>query len=148
MIEKDLQAFIKETASYFEHMTDEKPVVGLPFVKGDKSVALEFTGIIGISGKHRGGIYITASKGLVEALARIVGGSPDVSTEELGDMAGELANTIAGNVQRVFGSDFLISVPTIVTGQPRNIKMKLRPPEYVIPFEWRGHNAYLVVGIE
>ncbi|HNJ65831.1 MAG TPA: chemotaxis protein CheX, partial [Turneriella sp.] len=64
------------------------------------------------------------------------------------DMIGEIANTIAGNARTSFGSEFNISVPTIFKGKPNNFRIVLRTPVVVLPINWKGYQAYLVVGID
>ena len=48
-------------------------------------------------------------------------GETDVSEHNLADMAGEVANTLAGNARVHFGSEFMISVPVIVQGRPSQV---------------------------
>ena len=64
------------------------------------------------------------------------------------DMIGEIANTIAGNARTSFGAEFNISVPTIFKGKPNNFRIILRTPVVVLPVNWKGHQAFLVVGID
>ncbi len=63
-------------------------------------------------------------------------------------MVGELTNTIAGNVRREFGPEFMISAPMVVQGRPEDLRMRLRPPVFVVPIRWRNYDAYLSVGLE
>ena len=51
MKETDLHFFIDSTLNYFDEVTDEKAVTGIPYIKSDEPVVLDYTGIIGISGK-------------------------------------------------------------------------------------------------
>ncbi len=81
-------------------------------------------------------------------LTKVILGVDDAEEETLLDMVGELTNTIAGNVRKNFGGDFLISVPMLVKGKPDDILMRLKPPVFVIPLNWRKEKAYLVVGLE
>jgi chemotaxis protein CheX len=63
-------------------------------------------------------------------------------------VAGEVANIIAGNARKDFGSSFMISVPIIVKGTPEDILHRLRPPVFIIPILWRDYSAILGIGIE
>jgi len=109
---------------------------------------MDYTGLIGISGPRKGGIYFTTGARLLGELTRVILGVSDAEEETLLDMVGELTNTIAGNVRKSFGGDFLISVPMLIKGKPDDILMRLTPPVFVIPLNWRREKAYLVVGLE
>ena len=149
MEQKELQIFIEGSIRYFEQISGTAATMGVPFIKKeDQTVILEYTGAIGISGSRRGGIYITATKEMLTELAKIVMETENVSDEEIRDIAGELANTISGNASESFGSDFMISVPIIIEGLPRDISLKLRTPVFVIPITWQKHRSFLVVGID
>ena len=58
MKETDLHFFIDSTLNYFDEVTNDKAVTGIPYIKGDDPVVLDYTGIIGISGKRKGSIYV------------------------------------------------------------------------------------------
>ncbi|MFW5801723.1 MAG: chemotaxis protein CheX, partial [Spirochaeta sp.] len=122
--------------------------MGVPYMREGDTILLDHTGLIGISGAQRGGIYVTADEAMLRELAGIILDGSDISPEDVVDMVGELTNTIAGNVRRSFGSGFMISVPIVLRGKPDDILMKLQPPVFVIPIEWRGHKLYLSVGLE
>ena len=69
-------------------------------------MAIEKDRIELISGVRKGSVYITASKEMLTHLVKLVSGLEQVGMEEIRDMAGELANTIAGNAQNECGSNF------------------------------------------
>lgn len=148
MTETELKYFLSTILRYFEQVTGEAAVMGLPYVKKEEAVVMDYTGLIGISGPRRGGIYFTAGRGLLEALTRAILGLEGADDETLLDMVGEVTNTIAGNVREHFGQDFMISVPMLIRGKPLDILMKLKPPLFILPLFWRKERAYLVVGLE
>lgn len=148
MTERELRAFIDVVTRYFDDVTSIPAEMGVPFVKEQAAVLLDLTGLIGISGARRGGIYVTAPRGMLAALAAVILGTDAVEDEDILDMVGELANTIAGNMRATFGSTFMISVPIVVEGKPDDIHLRLKPPVFVIPIRWNGHNCYLSVGLE
>lgn len=148
MTENELKFFIEVVTSYFGQVTGETASMGIPYVKKTEPVVLEYTGLIGISGPRKGGIYFTAGPGLLAGLTRVILGMEEADEETLLDMVGELTNTIAGNVRKSFGADFLISVPMLIKGKPDDILMRLKPPVFVIPLNWQREKAYLVVGLE
>ncbi|MFZ5628708.1 MAG: chemotaxis protein CheX [Spirochaetota bacterium] len=148
MQESELKHFVEGTLHYFKEATGEAAKLGLPYIKKpEDEIFGDFTGIIGISGTRRGGIYATCGAPLLAELAKVVSGLENPEPAILSDMAGEIANTIAGNATRAFGKGFDISVPIVLQGAPRELTMKVEPPCYVIPAEWRGHKLYIVVGI-
>jgi chemotaxis protein CheX len=148
MKESDLHFFIDSTVNYFEEVTNEKAVTGIPYIKDEAPVVLEFTGIIGISGKRKGSIYITATKSMLSQIAQIILGIDNVGHEDVKDLVGEIANIISGNVRQAYGSDFMISVPVVVEGIAKDIKLPENIQSFVIPLTWREHKSFLVVCLE
>lgn len=148
MNETDLHFFIDSTLNYFEEVTNEKANAGIPYIKDESPVVLEFTGIIGISGKRKGSIYITTSEDMLMGIASIILGVDNVRKEDVKDLVGEIANTISGNVRQAYGSDFMISVPVVVEGQAKDIKMPDNIQSFVVPLTWHNCKAFLVVCLE
>ncbi len=148
MKQDELKTFIEVVTGYFKDATGTPAETGLPFIKDKEPAVMDYTALIGISGERRGGIYVSASRALIQELCAALIGTEDADEEIMADMTGELANTIAGNVRAGFGSGFMISVPMIISGAPRDITFKLKPPVFVIPFTWKGHAACLAVGVE
>ena len=145
MNETDLHFFIDSTVNYFEEVTNEKATAGIPYIKGDEPVVLEYTGIIGISGKRKGSIYVTTSENMLSTLAKVILDLEEVGKEDIKDLVGEIANTISGNVRQAYGSDFMISVPVVVEGKAKDIKLPDNIQSFVIPLTWKTFNSYLVV---
>lgn len=147
MDEQRVQVFIDGVKNYFRQQTGIAAAVGTPYLSETTArVAYGFTGIIGVSGSYRGCVYYTAPGDLLrDVLLRI--GESDVAPANQSDLAGEVANTIAGNARREFGKDFMISVPVVVSGGAERISL---PPELravVIPILWRKHASALVVAL-
>jgi chemotaxis protein CheX len=148
MNETDLHFFIDSTVNYFEEVTNEKATAGIPYIKDSEPVVLEYTGIIGISGKRKGSIYVTSTEEMLRTIARLILGIEDVERGEIKDLVGEIANTISGNVRQAYGSDFMISVPVVVEGKARDIKLPDNIQSFVIPITWREFKIFLVVCLE
>lgn len=148
MNESDLHFFIDSTVNYFEEITGEKPSTGIPYLKGDEPVVLEYTGIIGISGKRKGSIFITTSIEMLKELAGLILGDVPVGITEIKDLIGEIANTISGNVRQAYGTDFMISVPVVVEGKAKDINTPDNIQSFVIPLTWKGYKAFLTVCLE
>ena len=83
----------------------------------------EYTGIINITGKREGVVYFTAPKAMLTVLLMKMQES-DFSHETMRDLVGEVANTISGNARRDFGRDFVISVPSVLSGEKPAIPQK------------------------
>ena len=148
MNETDLHFFIDSTVNYFEEVTNEKATAGIPYIKDSEPVVLEYTGIIGISGKRKGSIYVTSTEEMLRTIAKLILGLDDVERGEIKDLVGEIANTISGNVRQAYGSDFMISVPVVVEGKARDIKLPDNIQSFVIPITWREFKIFLVVCLE
>ncbi|MCK4754872.1 MAG: chemotaxis protein CheX [Calditrichia bacterium] len=148
MNETDLHFFIDSTVNYFEEVTNEKATAGIPYIKDDEPVVLEYTGIIGISGKRKGSIYVTTSENMLSTLAKVILDLEEVGKEDIKDLVGEIANTISGNVRQAYGSDFMISVPVVVEGKAKDIKLPDNIQSFVIPITWKDFKSFLVVCLE
>ena len=143
--EQDIRAFVYGTTNYFEVAAQQAASVGSPFLVTQGSPEIhDYTGVIAVSGRRNGIVYFSAPRGMLTVLLMKMNES-NVTHENLRDLVGEVANTISGNVRRDFGKDFVISVPTVVTGTAEPIAL---PPDcrpVVIPINWRSHAAKLVV---
>ena len=148
MNETDLHFFIDSTLNYFEEVTNEKAIAGIPYIKSEEPVVLEFTGIIGISGKRKGSVYITATEEMLRQLAKNIIDTDEIGRDDIKDLVGEIANTISGNVRQAYGSDFMISVPVVVDGKAKDIKLPDNIQSFVIPLTWKNNKSFLVVCLE
>lgn len=147
MTDEEIGVFVLGAQRYFERVTRTPAEIETPYLKGEDSVTLDFTGVIGISGRHRGAVYYTAGAEQLTALLRTMG-EVDVGFANLEDLVGEVANTIAGNARQYFGKDFLISVPVVLWGRPEKISFPRHLKSFVIPILWRGFRSYLLICLE
>ncbi|MFQ3669933.1 MAG: chemotaxis protein CheX [Verrucomicrobiia bacterium] len=146
MEEQDLKIFIESVAHYFDQIFGEQAVVDPPFLGGKALPLLDFTGVIGISGKQQGAVYFTADRAMIADMLSSLGEDPlDESFQA--DIVGEVANTIAGNARREFGGDFLISVPMVLRGAPESFSLPRNTQAFVIPFAWRHHRSFLITAL-
>jgi chemotaxis protein CheX len=148
MTENELLPIIKIVTEYFFSVTSVPAAMGLPYIKRGGDPVFDYTGIIGISGARRGGVYYTAGRELLEEFGKSILGGEELDDEALNDLVGEMTNTIAGNMREIFGSSFLISVPIVLRGKIDNISMRLKPPVFVIPIKWKEYKSHLAVGLE
>jgi len=148
MNETDLHFFIDSAVNYFEEVTGEQAITGIPYLKGKEPVVLDYSGIIGISGKRKGCVYITTSSDMLKSLANIILNDHNATVETVKDLTGEIANTISGNVREAYGSSFMISVPVVVEGHVKDIRLPEHVQAFVIPITWKEHKSFLVVCLE
>ena len=145
MNDRDIQVFITCVQRYFESLKrDVMVVIEPPFIKDEEKPFLEYTGIIGISGKARGAVCFTANGVMLENILSFLNEAP-INRNVICDLVGEIANTLSGNAREEFGKDFLISVPIVSTG--KNVRFQFPPDSrnYVIPIIWQREKAYLLV---
>jgi chemotaxis protein CheX len=148
MNENELKSIIRIVTEYFLNITGVPALMGLPYIKRENEPVFDYTGIIGISGSRRGGVYYTAGRELLEEFGACILGEETLDGAALDDLVGEMTNTIAGNMREIFGPSFLISVPMILKGKIDNISIRLKPPVFVIPIKWKNHTSRLVAGLE
>ena len=146
MRQSDMIVFIQGVMAYFKQFESSPPEVGVPYPQHADFVFLDYTGAIGISGERKGCIYVTASRSMMDDLIASLGLGGGDEVLRL-DAIGELANTVSGNAEHFFGPGFRISVPMVITGMGHNIHLPLAVPVFTVPFDWKGHKSYLVVGM-
>lgn len=147
---EDVNALLECIAQYFTSIKAEKPEFGVPYnldTTKQKHPLFEYTGHIGISGSHKGGMVITCGKEMVQEILHIVLGTVNADDDEIVPMIAEMANTIAGNARVHFGSSFDISVPTVVAGELEEFKFQMAEPTLIIPLTWKGFSANVVIGL-
>ncbi len=147
MTEQDLTVFIDGAIHYFSAVSGDPASVGMPYLMNTREAAAKgITGIIGVSGDKRGNVFFTAPQVLVKDLLTSLG-EQEISHENMCDVVGEVANTISGNARQFFGKEFMISAPVVVTGQSEKIQVPSEIRSYVVPIEWRGFEAGLVISL-
>ena len=148
MDEEELRAFIEIVNQYFERQTGRLPELGNPYLGDPAALPMyDFTGVIGISGARPGCVYFTAHRDLLRELLLHVGEST-LSDENLSDLVGEVANTISGNARRVFGPEFMISVPVVVAGAAQAIQFPPNVKPYLLPLRGHKREAALVASLQ
>jgi chemotaxis protein CheX len=142
-----LKVFVEASTHYFRDVAGSEPIVHPAYLSSLAECPVDdFGAVIGISGRYRGFVYLTAPRSLMqELLARV--GEKDQDDRLCADLAGELCNTLSGNAREWLGQGFMISVPFILKGRPNEVLLPKGVDCYVIPIEWSGHRAQLVVAI-
>jgi chemotaxis protein CheX len=146
--EQELKTFVDGTTNYFEVAAQQPATVGSPYLVIEGAPAMhEYTGVISISGRREGVVYFTAPKAMLTVLLMKMQEN-DFSHENMRDLVGEVANTISGNARRDFGSEFVISVPSVLAGEHAELPVVPGARSFVIPINWRSHSAKLVVTLK
>jgi chemotaxis protein CheX len=144
MKEQKLQIFLNIITNYFNQFGNEELIVDTPYLLENKQPKVhDYTGVIGISGVQKGVVYFSATR---ELLTRILDsmGETDKSENNFVDLAGEVANTIAGNARNEFGSEFHISVPLVFKGSPQSIILPKDERSFIIPVMWKNQVGEIV----
>lgn len=140
-----LSVFMRSVSSFFEQVGENLKEIDTPFINPNTTpIAFDYSGVITISGPIVGSVYVSATTIMLRDLLRVLG-EPDVSINLLKDLVGEIANTVSGNARTEFGSNFIISPPTVTEGVPSIHFLPRDKRSYVIPFYWHDHKA--VIGI-
>jgi len=148
MNNSEIKYVIDTTIKFFSEITGKAAACGIPSIKNGVKFVMEYTGIIGISGKRKGSIYFTSNQEMLSALACMMLETDHPTREDIMDLVGEITNTISGNLRKSFGDDFLISVPVTVEGPVNDIRIPQSIDSYIIPIKWEKFKAFLVVSLE
>lgn len=141
--------FINAVNNYFKHLTETDSQMQVPYLKESHGLMLkDYTGMIAISGGRKGFVYISADREMFVDLINMFIGIDDPSVQDVLDMAGEISNVVAGNVRANLGANFMISVPTVFEGMPEDFVIPDDLTVYVIPINWKGHEAFVVLGLD
>jgi chemotaxis protein CheX len=145
--EIELKVFIAAVANYFAQLTQESAAIKSSYLADAALPHFDYTGLITLSGRFRGCVYFSAPRLLLRELLLQMQ-EPDTCEQNLLDAVGEVANTIAGNARRHFGSALDISVPLAIKGSSAQITSALRTRPYAILLSWQKQEAVVVVDLE
>ena len=148
MKEQKLQIFVSIITNYFKQFGDEELIVDTPYLLENQQPKVhDYTGVIGISGVPKGVVYFSATSELLHSILDSMG-ETDKSEDNLVDLVGEVANTIAGNARNEFGPEFHISVPFVCKGSPQSIILPKNGRSFIIPVSWRAQIGEIVVCLQ
>lgn len=146
MTENDLKVFVDAVTHYFSHLTRKPATVRAAYLaESGTAPVLPYSGRIDVSGRLRGSVHFSARRPMLYDLLREAQ-EPDTSEDNLLDAVGEIANTIAGNARRHFGSALDISVPVTACDADAAGGVRARP--FVIQLRWGGHDGVVIVDLE
>jgi chemotaxis protein CheX len=140
----ELSLFVDLTLGCFTKTFNEPPSLQPPSIEFSSSNYLDHTGVIDISGRSTGCVYLTVTHALAEELLAEMG-EPERTAETCRDLVGELASTISSNARSHFGEQFKISVPRTFSEPPGDLAMPFST--FVLPLQWRDREAILVIGL-
>ncbi|QEY25931.1 chemotaxis protein CheX [Neisseria zalophi] len=147
MKEDKIQVFLEGVRKYFTQVAGEEVFIGTPYLVENKMPAAQhYSGVIAVSGCTRGIVYFTCPQQMARRLLVLMG-ETDTSEENIMDLIGEVANTIAGNARSQFGEKFEISVPVVIRGAPDEIMLPREGRSFVIPLEWEKLQAAIIVAL-
>lgn len=142
--EESLPVFVRAIRDYFSNVAGEPAQTETPYLLTGAPEVYDFTAVIGVSGDLQGAVYFTAPIGLIDAILHSVGESHP-SDELRCDMAGEITNTLSGNVRKGLGPGFMISVPVVIQGKPKRLMLPKDTACFVIPIRWRHLRSLLML---
>ena len=147
--EKDIYAFVDAISNFFLHLTDEKVEIKTAYLLQSDvpSATFDLTSYITLSGNFTGRIYFSAPRSMLAHLL-ISMGEQNRCNDRLLDAAGEIANTISGNVRKHFGETMEISVPTSQETGSDWLRSVASPQSYIILIKWKQYRASVVVDIQ
>lgn len=116
---KYIQPFVVAVQNVFNTMIDVPLTLRKPYLKKDKEVPYEISGIIGLSGNVMGCVVLSMSHEIAFRLvSSLLGEEVTELDDDCTDAIGEIANMIAGNAKTDFpGNGNSISVPSVVVGK-------------------------------
>ncbi len=144
--ENNLKTFIQGTQNYFSSVTGSKPEIGTPYEADENQIHGDFTASIGITGNQRGNVFFTAKRDMLKTLLSQMG-EYSADEELLGDVVGEIANTIAGNAREDLGSGFMISPPHLQNGKINLEHLYQQDSSFIIPIHWKGYACFVVISL-
>ncbi|MBA3582193.1 MAG: chemotaxis protein CheX [Gammaproteobacteria bacterium] len=144
--EDEVRVFIDGCVNYFRHVGVEVPEVSAPYLLDGDPDIFDYTGIIGISGARKGNVYFTAEAGILKSILQSVG-EESTDPHVMSDMVGEVTNTISGNVRKVYGQNFVISVPAVITSNEGVVRVPAKASAFVVPLSWSnaGRASLIIV---
>ncbi|MFT6101884.1 MAG: chemotaxis protein CheX, partial [Candidatus Endobugula sp.] len=111
---KNSRVLIDGTQHYFKKLTGESIVAKKPLlIEEINQYILDYTGVIGISGSHKGSIFFSSTKGLLVDLLSALK-MTEIDEEQIMDLVGDVSNTISGNARCELGAKFMVSPPVIL----------------------------------
>lgn len=144
MNEETLKTIVQSITNYFEKFEIGEVKVYPSYLGEIGSLpSYYFTGIINLSGDYSGVVYFSASQNLISMIISKL--NQPMNNEYYLDLVAEMSNIFAGNLRKVLGKSFNISVPTTIMGPIKEIKISSSERPCVIPIEFQGEKSIVVI---
>ncbi|MGL4666630.1 MAG: chemotaxis protein CheX [Saezia sp.] len=145
--EGELRLFVDSVRNYFKKTTKKEPTITAAYLGTDSITTYEYNGIVSFSGSYSGQIIVSMPRQLLISLLVMLN-ETDVSDDNLLDIVGEIANTLAGNARKSLddGAGLNISVPVKLKSSA-SARARVRKHPYVIDLSWVGCPALVCVDI-
>lgn len=144
--ELDLALFAEITRRYFERTMGESVALDRACLCFTPPQFEEFTGLIRMSGLHRGYVSLSLGAPLLQQMLQRVG-ETEQSPALCRDYVGEIASTIASNAREHFGSHLGISVP-VALDRTEAARLPWPFSHLSLPFKVLGQDGQLVIALE
>ena len=144
--ERDVHYFIEATLAYLNKITGNEITLRDPTIEFQSLVFSAYTGLIHLKGGAEGFVYITASQPFLQHQFTSSHGRGRATDETCREAMGDIARTVAHNLQKRFGGALQVSEPRIFSTVPDD-PIEMPPAVFVQPLIWRKEHAYFVLGL-
>ena len=128
--------FIQATIQMFATMVKMKVEAGRIRIKESGAESYDVTGVIGFSGGAKGSVSLSFPRATAHGVVASFLGEEKVTTNQITDAVGELANIVAGSAKHDLAKYRLaISLPTVILGDRHVVAGHGDSVAVVIPFE-------------
>ena len=145
--ETDTRVFVDSVTNYFAQLTGMAAEIRTAYLANTHPPHFEYTGLIEVSGQFRGSVYFSATS-MMAAKLLLAMRENDTSSNNLLDIVGEVANTIAGNARKHYGAGLEISTPVTTFANKNAIEHTTRARPFAIELKWQQSEAVVVVDLE
>ena len=144
---RDVQVFSGAISNFFGNTTRSPASVRSSYLAEPAQVLpkADFSGMVELTGRYRGWVCFSATRGLLSQVLMAMGLGNDYSDAGHLDLVGEIANTMIGQAQRHFGDDLEISVPKTFSGNATRLVSESRSRPVLLPMTWNGYEAVLAI---
>jgi chemotaxis protein CheX len=145
--EVDARVFVDAVTNYFKHLSGEPALIRSAYLADKALPRYDYTGLITLSGQFRGSVYFSASS-VMAAKLLLAMRETDTGKNNLLDIVGEVANTIAGNARKHYGAKLEISTPITIYGHHDEVRSAVRARPFAIELQWQQSEGVVLVDLE
>lgn len=147
IVDSELKLFVESVRHYFKKITKKETEITSAYLGTNHIKGYEFNGIVNFSGSYQGQIIVSMPRQLLRELL-IMQEETELSDNNLLDIVGEIANTLAGNSRKklISGSNLNISVPRKFKGNTPTTALTQKHP-YLITLSWMNSPALICIDL-